>query len=144
MYRTKFKCKNEQRAITLKKGKTELWFFTLHFDSMRYIYLQSFMLISLIPLELSSKYKLKKGNNSKIRQDRVTVLMHCSSTHWDLSTLKTSCWYLLLFRTRIADGRTNRRTKRRLYAHPMGSIKYNCIKKLLQWMYPKTGCNKPI
>jgi len=40
----------------------------------------------------------KKGNNSKIRQGRVIVLMDCTSTQWDLSTNKVSCLYLLKYR----------------------------------------------
>jgi len=36
--------------------------------------------------------KIKMGNNSKIRQGRVTVLMHCTSSQRDLSTYKVFCW----------------------------------------------------
>jgi hypothetical protein len=44
--------KNEQRAKPSKLGKAELWFYALHFYSMRSIYLYSFVMISLIVLEL--------------------------------------------------------------------------------------------
>ena len=46
---------------------------------------------------------MKKGNNSKIRQGRVTVLAHCTSTQWDLSICKDSCWYLLKFQSYVLD-----------------------------------------
>jgi hypothetical protein len=36
-------------------------------------------------------------------QDRVMILMHCTSTHWDISTYKVSCWYLLYFYSYVLD-----------------------------------------
>jgi hypothetical protein len=59
------KCQNEQRALTPKLGKTECYgSCALQTYSIRYIYLQSFMLITLIFLELcpgqSSKYTNKQ------------------------------------------------------------------------------------
>jgi hypothetical protein len=47
--------------------------------------------------------KLTKGNNSKIRQKRVMVLVHCTSTHWYLFTYKVSWWHLLLFQSYVLD-----------------------------------------
>ena len=32
-----------------------------------------------------------KNNNSKVRQGRIIVLMHCTSTQCDLSTYRVSC-----------------------------------------------------
>jgi hypothetical protein len=46
------KCKNKQRAITPKLGKAELRSYEMHTYLMISIYLQSFMLIPLIVLEL--------------------------------------------------------------------------------------------
>ena len=54
---TKFKNENEQRAITPKVWSFELWSCTLHFSSMRYIYLWSFMLMPCIVLKLCSGQK---------------------------------------------------------------------------------------
>jgi hypothetical protein len=80
-------CKNEQRAITQKLGKKKSRFFALHFHSMRSLYLKSFMSISLILLEFCNgqtdkvqSVKMNKGQNSKIRQERVMVLLQCTST----------------------------------------------------------------
>jgi hypothetical protein len=75
-----------------------------------------------------TKFKVKndKGNNSKIRQDRVMDLLHCTSTQWDISTFKDSCWYLLLFQKYFPEKksyRTDGRTTRWRYAHPSRSIK---------------------
>jgi hypothetical protein len=49
------------------------------FTQIRSIYLQCFIL------------KLTKGNNSKIRQKWVMVLVHCTSTHGDLFTYSLLC-----------------------------------------------------
>jgi hypothetical protein len=46
------KCKNEQRAITLKSSKVGLSFFLLHIYLMRSIYIQSFMFIPLLVSDL--------------------------------------------------------------------------------------------
>ena len=62
----------------------QLWFFALHIYSMRSIYLQSFLLIPLIFLELcpGQSSKCKINNNSKIKQGRITVLVHCTPTQY--------------------------------------------------------------
>jgi hypothetical protein len=46
-----------------------------------------------------TKLKVKKwtmGNNSKIRQNSVTVLLHCTSTQWDLSSNKVFMFIFLV------------------------------------------------
>jgi hypothetical protein len=60
--------------------------FTLHFYSIWSIYFLSFLSMTFVVSELCQSVKMKKGNNSKIRQGRVTVLMHCTYTEWDLLT----------------------------------------------------------
>jgi hypothetical protein len=54
-------------------------------------------------------------NNSKIRQSRVTVLVHCTSTQWDLSTyikfhVDTSCCFRVMSPHK-KSGPTNRWTE---------------------------------
>jgi RsiW-degrading membrane proteinase PrsW (M82 family) len=66
LLRQSSKCKNEQRAIIWKLAKTELWFFCIALlHSMRSIYQQSFMLISLIVLELCSGQSSKRKNKQR-------------------------------------------------------------------------------
>ena len=71
-------------------------FFALHFFSVKSIYLQSFLLITLVIL-VSYECK-KKANNSKIIQGRVTVHLHCTFTQWDLSAYKVdiSCSFRVM------------------------------------------------
>jgi hypothetical protein len=58
------KCKNKQRAIIQKLGKAELWSFS-NAHLLNEIYLQSFMLISLIVLELFTGQSSKCKNKQK-------------------------------------------------------------------------------
>jgi hypothetical protein len=85
MTRRKFKFKNEQRAKTPKKARQRYGSLTMYFNTMRAIYLQSFMLISLIDLkkcpgQCSKCKNEQKGHNSNIRQDRVMFFYQCTST----------------------------------------------------------------
>ena len=82
MLRTKFKYDNKQRAITKKINKQELWFLqtALILDA---IYpptkFHNHSLYSLGDMHRTKfKYKKPKGNNSKIKQARVTVYVHCT------------------------------------------------------------------
>jgi hypothetical protein len=48
--------------------------------------------------------KWTKGNNSKIRQDRVTFFfLQSTSTYWDLSIYEVSCWYILWFQSYVPE-----------------------------------------
>ena len=85
MLRTKIKYENKQRTITQKLSKRELRFLcnALHSPLIRFIHPQNFITISSIVLEIcsgqnSSMKKKTKGNNSKIKQARVTVPVHCT------------------------------------------------------------------
>ena len=85
MLRTKIKYENKQRAITQKLSKRVLWFLciALHLDE---IYppskFHNHSLVNLRDMHWKKfKYKKKtKGNNSKIKQARVIVHMHCTPT----------------------------------------------------------------
>ena len=83
MLRTKIKYENKQRAITKKLSKGVLWFLSiaLRLDG---IYpptkFHNHSLLSLRDMP-RKKFKYKKktqGNNSKIKQARVMVLMYCT------------------------------------------------------------------
>ena len=56
-------------------------------------------LASLIVIMLCSGQYLSitKGNNSKIVQNIVMVIVHCIFSHRDLSTNEVSSWYLIVF-----------------------------------------------
>jgi hypothetical protein len=98
---------------------------------MRSINLQSFMLMSLIVLELCPGQCLQCKNEQKAITPKV-----CKTELWFFYTAPlhneiylptrfhadTSCCFKVMSRTRIADRRSDERTKRRLYAHPLGSI----------------------
>ena len=83
MHLTKFKYENKQRAITQKLSKQELMFMctALPLDEIysptKYY---NHSLYSLGDMH-RKKIKLKKtwGNNSKIKEARVTVHMHCTT-----------------------------------------------------------------
>ena len=68
--------------------------------------------------------KIMKGNNSVNTGDRVMVLAFCNFPHSPLSVCQVSLNYLQYFERYAPDKSvTDGRTKRRLYAHPSGSIK---------------------
>jgi hypothetical protein len=112
---------------------------------MRSIYLQSFMLIPLIVLELcagqSSKCKnkqramIQKLGQAELRFLRTAHLLNeiYPSTKFHVDT---SCCFKIMSRTRKADGRTDGRTRRRLYAPPkfFGEHK-KCIILFVQGVY---------
>ena len=82
MLQTKIKNKFKKRAIIQNLGKQKLRFMctTLPFDE---IYpatkFHNHSLFSLRDMHRKKpKYKKTKGNNSKIKQARVTVHMHCT------------------------------------------------------------------
>jgi hypothetical protein len=113
------KFQNEQRKITPKLGKTELWFFNNALLRNEISLPTKFHVDISYTFKIMSRTKFKvltwtKGNNSKNRQGRVTVLMHCTPTQWNLSNYKVSCWYLLLFQTynpdkkKRTDGQTDK------------------------------------
>ena len=91
MLRTKSSM-NKKRAITQNLGKQELRFMcTAHTPPppppppllMRSIHPQNFITIAFIVLEICTRQNLsikkkKKGNNSKTKQARVTVHVHCT------------------------------------------------------------------
>ena len=58
---------------------------------------EMFILWVAVTLTKIKVQKWTKGNNSNIREDRVMVLVQCTSTQWDLFTYRVSCWYLLQF-----------------------------------------------
>ena len=79
MHRTKFKYENQQRAITQKTSKQELWFMCTAFPLMRSIHPQNFITIACIVLEIqNSSMTSTKGNHSKIKQTGVKGLVHCT------------------------------------------------------------------
>ena len=83
MHRTKFKYENKQRAITQKLSKQELRFMCTALP-LDVIYSPTkFHNLASIVLEIctgqNSRMKRKmKGNNSKIKQARVEVHVHCT------------------------------------------------------------------
>ena len=88
MHRTKVKFESKQRAITKKKEKKKkkanksYGSCALHSTLMRSIHPQNFITIVSTVLEIcsgqNSSMKITKGNNSKIKQPRVTIHVHCT------------------------------------------------------------------
>jgi hypothetical protein len=96
------KCKNEQRTITPKLGKTMLRFLcTAHLPNE--IYVASTYKVSCWYLGQSSKCKNEQRAITPKLGKAVTVLVQCTCTPWGLSTYKVSCWYLLLLQKYILD-----------------------------------------
>ena len=100
IFQTKFKCDHEQRAITLKLVKAESWFLCIALLLNTIYQPAKFLLDTSCSFIVMSRTKFKckqttKCNNSNNWQCRVMVLMDCTSTQWDLSTYRVSCWYLL-------------------------------------------------
>ena len=83
MHLTKFKYGNKQRAITQNLGKQKLRFMCTALPLDEIYPPTKFHNHSLFRLRdmhrKKSKYKKTKGNNSKIKEARVTVHMHCTS-----------------------------------------------------------------
>ena len=81
MQRTKLKYESKQRAITQKQVNKSYASYVLHSPLMRSIHPQNFITIASTVLEIctgqNSSRKIK-GNNSKIKQARVTVHVHCT------------------------------------------------------------------
>jgi hypothetical protein len=80
------KCTNEQRAITPKLSKAELCVFALHFYLMRSIYLQSFMLISLIVSELCPR------QSSKCNKGNFVAIYTCHRSFWIQKNSLDNIW----------------------------------------------------
>ena len=84
MHRTKVKYENKQRAIIKKKANKSYGSCALHSPLMRSIHPQNFITLANIVLEICSRQnssmKIKKGNNSKIKQAKVMVPVHCTPT----------------------------------------------------------------
>ena len=86
MHRTKVKYENKQRAITKKKKNKSYGSCALHSPLMRSIRPQNFITLASLVLEICSgqnssmkkKKKKTKGNNSKIKQARVTDYVDCT------------------------------------------------------------------
>ena len=82
MPRTIFKYENKQRAITKKLSKRALWLLctALPLDEIyppTKFHNHSWYSFGDM-LHTKFKYKKTKGNNSKIKQARVTVPVHCT------------------------------------------------------------------
>jgi hypothetical protein len=80
------KCKNKQRAIITKKARQSYGFWALHIYSMRSIYLQSFMLISFVVLDLFTRQISKCKNKqraiiSKLGKAELSILWFLSTAH---------------------------------------------------------------
>jgi hypothetical protein len=103
---------------------------------MRYLYLQSFMLISLIVLELCHGPNSKcKNNKEQLFQNQARqsyVFVHCTFTQWDLSSYKFSCWYLLLFQSYVLDKNSKQTDK----ATTMGGYPKNSIISYISYNLP--------
>jgi hypothetical protein len=65
-------------------------YYAMHFYSVRSIYLQSFKLIPFIVLKLcpGQNSKCEKASNFQIKEGMIMVLMHCTSSHSDVSIYK--------------------------------------------------------
>jgi hypothetical protein len=103
---------------------------------MRSIYLQSFMLISLIVLELCPVQSSKCKNEQRAitpKFGKTALWFFCTALLLNEICLPTkvnvdtSCCFKVIFRTKIADGRRDGRTKRRLYVHPSWRIKIKLL-----------------
>jgi hypothetical protein len=94
------------------------------------IYLPTKFLVHIpYSVKVMSRTKFKmiiwiKGINSKIREGKVVVLVHCTSIFLQsILFISYILWYWYLFRVMFQTRKANRRTKRQLYAHPSGKHK---------------------
>jgi hypothetical protein len=96
-------------------------------------------------------WKITKGNNSKIMQSRVIILVHCTPPQWGLSTYEGSSSYLKHFLRYVLDknvgrkdgwmdgwmdGRTEgRKVGRRLFLYPTPPFRRWIIKGVFSVIY---------
>ena len=83
MLRTKFKYEFKKEQSLKTHASKSYGSCALHSPLMRSIHPQNFITIAFIVLEICTRQNLsmkKKGNNSKTKQARVTVDVHCTPT----------------------------------------------------------------
>ena len=101
--RTRIKRENLQTAITPKLCKSELWVLGTALPHNEIHPYMKFQVHIFSTFRVMPRTRITNGNNSKIMQIRVTILLHCTLPHCHLAIFQVWGQCLLCFSSYAPD-----------------------------------------